>query len=398
MKRYLMSVLLLCLILLGCHADIRNFDAKEVYVGYYFSDNYANVIEYDVLHNKEAALVNDDVASLIDDIKNARHAESKYAYQYFQSAEESISNEGEYVKINLDLITYQDADIETISDLFSKTLRRKVLAKVEGGRLNLYFDGSGITIRSNNTEAAYKKGSQIILSWPARMSKMELVFGLENDSSEPILQYVNGKIASPEKTAEEIDCMKNASPALDKTEQAYQDDCDIVRLQHLLYYGKLIEEYKEKTGKYPFEGENQQVYALVYNKKQKKYCKDTNPNRHKLVSPKDFFAELEKGLGRQVEQLFDPQYAPSGRPVCYIYMIDGDRFFFAVHLSKYYPFSKKVSSNYYKVELSNISEKQYKFYRTEDLENDELYKSAAAKQMGGYFELRKSQHIREYKL
>ena len=79
------------------------------------------------------------------------------------------------------MITYQDADIETISDLFSKTLRRKVLAKVEGGRLNLYFDGSGITIRSNNTEAAYKKGSQIILSWPARMSKMELVFGLEND-------------------------------------------------------------------------------------------------------------------------------------------------------------------------------------------------------------------------
>ena len=45
-------------------------------------------------------------------------------------------------------------------------------------------------------------------------------------------------------------------------EQAYQDDCDVVRLQHLIYYGNLIEEYKSKVGKYPFEGEKQQVYAF----------------------------------------------------------------------------------------------------------------------------------------
>ena len=55
-------------------------------------------------------------------------------------------------------------------------------------------------------------------------------------------------------------------------EQAYQDDCDVVRLQHLSYYGNLIEEYKDKVGKYPFEGEEQQVYAFIYNKNQKEYC------------------------------------------------------------------------------------------------------------------------------
>ena len=54
-------------------------------------------------------------------------------------------------------------------------------------------------------------------------------------------------------------------------EQAYQDDCDVVRLQHLSYYGNLIEEYKLKVGKYPFEGENQQVYSLIYNNEQKEY-------------------------------------------------------------------------------------------------------------------------------
>ncbi|WP_191015208.1 hypothetical protein [Treponema zioleckii] len=389
-------VTLLGFVALNCFADIKNFEAKEIYIGYYFSDNYANVIEYDVLHDKKTPQIKENVDSLIEEIKNAGYAEKRYSYEYFKSAEESISNEGKYAKINLDLITYQTANLETITDLFSKTLRRKVLVKIEDGKLNLYFDGSGIQIRSNNTEAAYQKDNQIILSWPARLSKMELVFGIENDNSESILQFVNGKISSPEKSAEEIDCMKNASPALDKLEQQYQDDCDIVRLQHLLYYGKLIEEYKEKTGKYPFQGEKQQVYSLIFNKNQKKYCKDTNPNKHKQISPKKFFAELEKGLGRKVEQLFDPQYVPSGRPVFYIYMIDGNQYFFAVHLSKYYSFSKKVDSNYYKAELSNVSDSEYKFYTVKDLENDKNYQNAASRQMGGYFDLRKNEHIREY--
>lgn len=284
-----------------------------------------------------------------------------------------------------------------MEDLFSRTLKRKVSIKVENNKINMYFDGTGIQIRSNNTENAYQKGKEIILSWPTRLSKMELVFGLENQNSESILPYLNEKISSPELSAEEVDYLKNASPALDKTEQEYQDDCDIVRLQHLLYYGKLIEEYKQKVGKYPFEGEKQQVYAFIYNNKQKKYCKDTNPNKHKQVSPKEFFAELEKGIGRQIDQLFDPQYVPSGRPVFYIYMIDGNQYFFAVHLSKYYPFSKKVDSNYYKIELSNISEKDYKFYTVQELENNKKYQESTSKKLGGYFDIRKNEHIREYK-
>ncbi|MCR4790546.1 MAG: hypothetical protein K5839_05650 [Treponemataceae bacterium] len=180
------------------------------------------------------------------------------------------------------------------------------------------------------------------------------------------------------------------------SEKAYQDDCDIVRLQHLLYYGKLIEEYKEKNGKYPFEGQEMQVYSLIYNEAQKKYCQDTNPYEHILVEPGEFFAELENGLGRQLDQLFDPQYVPTKRPVLYIYMIDGDQYFFAVHLSKNYPFAKKVASGYYKAEISNISEEKYKFHTVEELENDEAYQKASMGTLGGYFDLRKKQHIREY--
>ena len=179
-------------------------------------------------------------------------------------------------------------------------------------------------------------------------------------------------------------------------EQAYQDDCDIIRLQHLIYYGQLIEEYKLKVRKYPFEGENQQVYAFIYNKNQKEYCNDTNPYSHIQKSPAEFFSELEKGLGHQIDQLFDPQYVPSGRPVFYIYMIDGEQYFFAVHLSKKYPFSKKIASKYYKTEISNISDEEYQFYRVEELEKNEAFQKITNINFGGYFELRKNQHIREY--
>ena len=396
MKRVFLSFLL-AFASINLFADIKGFEGKEIYIGYFLSDNYANVIEYDVQYDKKQTKLKEDVNSLIETIKKADYSKNKYSYKYFNSAEESISNEGQFVKINLDLITYQQANFKTMEDLFSKTLKRKVSIKVENNKINMYFDGTGIQIRSNNTENAYQKGNQIILSWPTRLSKMELVFGLDNQNSESILPYVNGKVSSPEISAEEVDYLKNASPALDKQEQEYQDDCDIIRLQHLIYYGKLIEEYKQKVGQYPFEGENQQVYAFIYNNNQKKYCKDTNPNKHKQISPKDFFSELERGLGRQIEQLFDPQYVPSGRPVFYIYLIDGNQYFFAVHLSKYYPFSKKVDSNYYKVELSNISEPDYKFFTVDELKNNTKYQDATSKKLGGYFDIRKNEHIREYK-
>ncbi len=179
-------------------------------------------------------------------------------------------------------------------------------------------------------------------------------------------------------------------------EQAYQDDCDVVRLQHLIYYGNLIEEYKSKVGKYPFEGEKQQVYAFVYNNTQKYYCDDTNPYPHIQKTPKEFFSELEKGLGRQIDQLFDPQYVPSDRPVFYIYMIDKNQYFFAVHLSKKYSFSKKVDTKYYKTEISNIRDEEYQVYKMEELENNEEFKEATSKDFAGYFEVRKNQHIRDY--
>ena len=77
-------------------------------------------------------------------------------------------------------------------------------------------------------------------------------------------------------------------------------------------------------------------------------------------------------------------------------MIDGEQYFFAVHLSKKYPFSRKVASKYYKTEISNISDEAHRFYKVEELEKNEAFQKATNKKLGGYFELRKNQHIREY--
>ena len=137
---------------------------------------------------------------------------------------------------------------------------------------------------------------------------------------------------------------------------------------------------------------------MIYNKQQKEYATDTNPNKHKLISPKDFFTELEKGLGRKIDQMYDPQYAPTCRPIFYMYMIQGDTYYFAIHLSKYYPFSKRVDKNYYKVEVSNKSDPSYKFYTIKELSESTKYIEAVSIPLNkeGYFLEREKKHKDEY--
>lgn len=57
---------------------------------------------------------------------------------------------------------------------------------------------------------------------------------------------------------------------------------------------------------------------------------------------------------------------------------------------------RKLASKYYKTEISNISDEAHRFYKVEELEKNEAFQKATNKKLGGYFELRKNQHIREY--
>lgn len=138
--------------------------------------------------------------------------------------------------------------------------------------------------------------------------------------------------------------------------QGFQADADIVRLQHLSYWTRMIYAYKEKTGKFPFEGETKQPITIeIATPQQQKTI-----NRPPYVSkPTHTVADLVRALtlvapDKEFYELYDPQYSPDVKPNFYIYMIDGDTFFFAVHTHQPYPFARKVSDDYYKVEVSNV--------------------------------------------
>lgn len=158
---------------------------------------------------------------------------------------------------------------------------------------------------------------------------------------------------------------QNSSAGID---EAFQRDADIIRLQHLKYYGELIEEYIKKTGKYPFQGQTQlQHYVHIANKKQLKYVQGGPPFEHKVSSVEEFRSELEKGLGRKIIFKYDPQLVPVYAPNFYIYVIKDDVYYFAVHIFKNESFSNYIAKNYNKVEITNSPEVRHGQWKLKDL-------------------------------
>lgn len=143
------------------------------------------------------------------------------------------------------------------------------------------------------------------------------------------------------------------------TSTSFQKDADIIRLRHLNYYGDILEEYNQKAGHYPFQGqEDIPLYVHVANDKQINSTKDGPSYAHKVIPFKDFVLELERVLGREINEYYDPQYAPDHKPNFYIYMITNDTYFFAIHVHQPFGFAKKVAEYYYKIEISNNPNRQ----------------------------------------
>lgn len=134
----------------------------------------------------------------------------------------------------------------------------------------------------------------------------------------------------------------------------FQSDADVYRLQDLEHYGTLIEAYYANTGQYPFFDQvtDRPVYAVIASPEQ---IDDVQPLpfAHVNISPAQFFDEIEKGLGRPVDERYDPQFEPDKKPNFYIYNAGKDRYFFAVHVSQPFSFTQNISSGYHKIEISN---------------------------------------------
>lgn len=140
-----------------------------------------------------------------------------------------------------------------------------------------------------------------------------------------------------------------------KAYETFQANADVIRLRHLRHWVGLIEDYHARTGKYPYQGMTKHpIYVFVATPRQQEGKSLSPPAPATTKSMADFVATLESGLGQTVDEYYDPQYAADAKPNFYMYMIDGDNYYFAIHTHQRYPFSKFVAPNYHKVEVSNL--------------------------------------------
>ncbi len=138
------------------------------------------------------------------------------------------------------------------------------------------------------------------------------------------------------------------------TSTDFQNDADILRLQHLKYYAEILDKYKKVTDKYPFQGRNDiPIYVHIANDEQIEFTKKGPPYPHEVIPFNDFVREVESVLGKEINEYYDPQYRPAYKPNFYIYLINSDTFFLAVHVHQPFPFAKKIAKHYYKIEVSN---------------------------------------------
>ena len=140
-------------------------------------------------------------------------------------------------------------------------------------------------------------------------------------------------------------------------EKDYQNDADKIRIQHLRYYGDLIQEYYEISGTFPFQGKiDIPIYITIANNFQKKNADQQLPFDNMQIPSTEFKQELERVLEREISLMYDPQKVGVYAPNFYIYSIWEGIFYFSIHLYNKYNFTKNVSKHYNKVELTNNSD------------------------------------------
>lgn len=334
----------------------ENYYAQEVYMRIYPAYQYLEINEYNLKSTEKNS--NSIRNNIKEQIKNNELAKNRYDFTTFASVSEKITNERGFVEAHFRLLSYSRNYEEMVADAFSKVLNTPVKVLVTEDKFIIEFLDEGAQFSNFNTEDAYVVEDMIRIEWDNNNEYLELLFSFDPSSNIYNIENFGNTVISPEMTDEEIDYLRNRSKPLEKDEFEYQSDADIYRFKHLKYYAGLIEEYKEKVGVYPFEGkENIPNYVFILNDKQKEGFTNNNPYKHKETSFKDFILELEKGLNREIKEYYDPQLVAYMKPNFYMYMIDGNEYYFAIHISDYYSFSNKIGDNYYKVEVSNVESK-----------------------------------------
>jgi len=108
---------------------------------------------------------------------------------------------------------------------------------------------------------------------------------------------------------------------------AFQNDADLLRLEHLAYWSGLIEKYHEKHNAYPLSeqssGKNDHVLIKIATQSQTKQL-SSFMKQFKSASMKEFINELESGLQQNIEEKYDIQKIPTQSPVGYFYFVNAE--------------------------------------------------------------------------
>ena len=160
---------------------------------------------------------------------------------------------------------------------------------------------------------------------------------------------------------------------------SYQRDSDIYRMRHLVNYGELIQEFHAKTGRYPFQGLSDKTIKVSFvTAEQATEEAVFQSDRVLSISQEDFRKEVSAGLNRDVRLWFDPQRAPTSFPLYYLYVLEGDTYFFIVHLGGRYSFAADRGSGFSQIEISNSPPEHKGFWKFGDLIADPEFNNAVS--------------------
>jgi hypothetical protein len=119
------------------------------------------------------------------------------------------------------------------------------------------------------------------------------------------------------------------------SKDSFQWDADKARLEHIVYWSGLIEEYHQKTGHYPFQelalqNKSKPVLVRIATEQQRSYMikggRSYNPDidsnydgTFHEMTVKDFVLEIESKLGHHINEYYDIQKVPFKSSVGYNY-------------------------------------------------------------------------------
>jgi TonB family protein len=101
-------------------------------------------------------------------------------------------------------------------------------------------------------------------------------------------------------------------------EDLYQGDADIVRARHLLEWARIIEAYHKKSGHCPLqrrvEGEEAIRVRIATREQQTQLNRARDNPGVTAISVKEFVADIEAVLEREIDERYDPQRVSTGPP------------------------------------------------------------------------------------